>query len=181
MVESVFGYQVTVATFAGLLVAAAISDVISYKIPNKLVLGILLVYPLHVALSPVAVDWLAALALFGGTLAIGFILFATKIFGAGDAKLIAATVLWAGPALAPLALLICALSGGLVAIVMLSPLRFAVAGALSSLGRESLSNAVLAKQIPYGVPIALGGLFVAWALLAGAGTVAPFADRPGIN
>jgi len=35
--------------------------------------------------------------------------------------------------------------------------------------------------MPYGIAIALGGLFVAWALLTADGTLAPFAERPGIN
>lgn len=181
MIESALGNQVVVAAFAVLLAAAAVSDVRSYKIPNKIVLAILLLYPVHVVVTPLPVDWLMALAVFVASLAIGFVLFATKIFGAGDAKLIAATMLWAGPTLAPLSLLICALSGGAIALLMLSPARFVIAGALSSMGRESASNAVLAKHMPYGVPIALGGLFVAWALLTADGTLAPLVDRPAIN
>lgn len=181
MTESALGNQIAVAAFAVLLAAAAVADVRTYKIPNKIVLGILVVYPLHVILSPVPVDWLMGLAVFAVSLAIGFVLFATKIFGAGDAKLIAAAMLWAGPVLAPLALLICALSGGLIALVMISPARFVIANALSSLGRESLSEAVLAKHMPYGVPIALGGLFVAWALLTAGGTLTPLAERSAIN
>lgn len=181
MIDSALGNQIAVVAFAVLLAAAAVSDIRTYKIPNKVVLGILLVYPLHVALSPVPVDWLMALGVFAISLAAGFVLFATKVFGAGDAKLIAGTMLWAGPVLAPLALLICALSGGVIALVMLSPARFVIANALSSLGRDSLSEAVLAKHMPYGVPIALGGLFVAWALLTADGTLTPLAERPGIN
>lgn len=181
MTESALGNQIAVAAFAVLLATAAVSDIRTYKIPNKVVLGMLLVYPLHVVLSPVPVDWLMGLAVFGISLGVGFVLFATKIFGAGDAKLIAATMLWAGPVLAPLAVLICALSGGVIALVMLSPARFVIANALSSLGRDSLSEAVLAKHMPYGVPIALGGLFVAWALLTADGTLTPLVERPGIN
>jgi len=181
MFESILGYQVTVGFFAGLLLVAAVSDIISYKIPNKVVLAIILLYPVLVLVSPHRVDWISAILVAAIALAIGFVLFATKKLGAGDAKLMAATMLWAGPILAPPALLICALSGGAIALVMLSPARFVIAGALSSLGRSSASDSLLSKEMPYGIAIALGGLFVAWALLTADGTLAPFAERPGIN
>lgn len=181
MLESVLGNQIAVAAFAALVVAAAVSDLRTYRIPNKIVLAILLVYPVHVAASPAPVDWPMALAIFAGTLAIGFVLFAVKAFGAGDAKLLAATMLWAGPAVAPLALIVCLFAGGIVAGLMLTRARIIIAGALSSVGRESLSEAFLSKHMPYGVPIALGGLFVAWALLTADGTLAPFLQHPEIN
>ena len=87
-------------------------------------------------------------------------------FGAGDAKLLAAVMLWAGPALAPLALIVCTLSGGLLALILLSKVRVHLADALSAVGRQAASEAVLSKEMPYGVPIALGGFVVCWALFA---------------
>lgn len=181
MVESVLGNQIAVGAFAALLVIAAVSDIRTYRIPNNVVLAILLIYPVHAVVSPAPVDWLTGLAVFAAALAVGFVLFATKFFGAGDAKLIAATMLWAGPVLALPALLICALSGGILALILLSPLRFVVVNALSSISRESPGGAAPARQMPYGVPIALGGLFVAWALLTADGTFAPLLERPGIH
>lgn len=178
MFESILGYQVTIGMFAGLLLAAAVSDIISYTIPNKIVITILLLYPVYVLVSPFPIAWLASLAVFAGTLGVGFVLFATKVFGAGDAKLLAATMLWAGPKLAPLALLICVLCGGLLALLMLSRLRFVVAGALSSIGKDALGDAVLAKHMPYGVPIALSGIFVGWALLMAAGGAPAIGGAP---
>lgn len=154
----------TIALFAGLLVFAAMSDVVSYKIPNKAVVAILAVYPVHVLASPAPVDWLLALVVFAITLLIGFGLFATGKFGAGDAKLLATVMLWAGPALAPLALIVCTVSGGLLALIVLSRLRQVFANALSAAGRQAASEALLSKEMPYGVPIALGGLVVCWAL-----------------
>lgn len=164
MVESALGNHIAIGLFAGLLLMAAASDVISYKIPNKVILAILAVYPVHVLVSPVPVDWLLGLATFAIALALGFALFATGKFGAGDAKLLAAVMLWAGPKLALPTLLICAILGGIVALAMLTPLRLVVASALSSVGRQAASEAVLTKEIPYGVPIALSGLVVCWAL-----------------
>ena len=165
MFESVVGNQITIGVFIGLLLVAAVSDVISYKIPNVVVIAVLLFYPVHVLVSPVRVDWVLGLAVFCVSLGIGFGLFATGAFGAGDAKLLGAVMLWAGPTLAPLALIVCALAGGILALVMLSKMRFLIANVLQFLGNERLGDAFLARQMPYGVPIALGGFSIAWALL----------------
>lgn len=164
MFESAAGNLVTIVVFAGLLMLAAASDVISYKIPNKVVLAILAVYPLHVLVSPAPVDWLMGLATFAISLAIGFALFATGKFGAGDAKLLAAVLLWAGPEFAPFVAIVCAILGGILALIMLSPLRFVLAGMLASAGRQAASEAVLSKDLPYGVPIAFSGLLLCWML-----------------
>lgn len=168
MFESVYASQVSVACFVGLLLSAAASDILFYKIPNVIVLAILLLYPVFVLVSPMEVDWLMGLAVFAGAIVVGMVLTATRVLGAGDAKLLAAVLLWAGPTLAPLALIICALVGGLVAIIMIGPARFYIASALSSLGSQTLSNAFLAKHMPYGVAIAAGGFFVAWVLATAA-------------
>lgn len=168
MFESVYASQVSVACFVGLLLAAAASDIVSYKIPNVVVLSILLLYPVFLLVTPAEVDWPMGLAVFAGAIAVGMVLTATGVLGAGDAKLLAAVLLWAGPSLAPLALIICALVGGVLAIFMLTPIRFFVASAFSSLGSQTLSNMMLAKNMPYGVAIAAGGLFVAWALATAA-------------
>lgn len=167
MFESALASQVSVALFMALLLAAALSDIAYYKIPNVVVLAMLALYPVFVLVNPEPVDWVWALGVAAIALAIGFTLFATKIFGAGDVKLAVAMLLWAGPGLAPIALLVCAMVGLVIGVVMLSPLRFMIAGALSSIGQRSLGESVLAKNMPYGVAISAGGFFVGWALLAG--------------
>lgn len=169
MIESAFGNHITILLCAVLLVLAAVSDVISYKIPNKVVVAILAIYPVHVLVSPVSVDWLAGLATFAVSLTIGFGLFATGKFGAGDAKLMAAVMLWAGPQLALMTVIICSLLGGLQALIMLSPIRFTIANALSSVGQPAASEALLTREMPYGLPIALSGIFVCWGLFVSSG------------
>lgn len=165
MFESVHASQVSVACFVALLLVAAVSDVISYRIPNVVVLAILLLYPVYVIVTPATVDWPWALAVFAAAIVAGMALSAAGIVGAGDAKLLAAVLLWAGPALTPLTLLICALTGGVIAAIMMTRARLYLAGAFSTLGSETLSNAMLAKNMPYGVAITAGGLFVAWVLI----------------
>lgn len=168
MLESVHASQVSVACFVALLLVAAASDVVSYKIPNVVVLAILLLYPVYVIVTPAEVDWPWALAVFAGTIAIGMGLNAAGVFGAGDAKLLAAVLLWAGPVLAPLTLIISLIVGGVISAIMWTRVRFVLAGAFASLGSQTLSNAMLAKNMPYGVAIAAGGLFVAWVLFTAA-------------
>ena len=165
MLESVQASQVSIACFVALLLVAAASDVVSYKIPNAVVLAILLLYPIHVIVTPADVDWPWALAVFAAAILVGMGLSAAGVFGAGDAKLLAAVLLWAGPVLAPLTLLICAITGGVIAAIMMTRARFILAGAFSTLGSQTLSNAILAKNMPYGVAITAGGLFVAWVLM----------------
>ncbi len=165
MFESVPASQVSVACFVALLLVAAASDIVSYRIPNVVVLAILLLYPVYVVVTPSDVDWPWALAVFAAAIVVGMGLSAAGIFGAGDAKLLAAVLLWAGPVLAPLTLLICAIAGGIIAAIMMTRARFILAGAFESLGSPTLSNAMLAKNMPYGVAITAGGLFVAWVLL----------------
>lgn len=165
MLESVQASQVSVACFVALLLVAAASDVVSYKIPNAVVVAILLLYPVYLVVTPANVDWPWALGVFAAAIVVGMGLSAAGIFGAGDAKLLAAVLLWAGPALAPLTLVICLIIGGVISAIMLTRFRFVLAGAFSSLGSQTLSNAMLAKNMPYGVAITVGGLFVAWVLM----------------
>lgn len=169
MIESALGNLITLILCAGLLLLAAGSDAISHKIPNKVVVAILAIYPLHVLVSPVTVDWLGGLEVFGIALAIGFALFATIKFGAGDAKLMAAVMLWAGPGLALPTVFVFSILGGIQGLIMLTPIRFVIANALSSAGRQDASEAILTRQMPYGVPIALSGIFVCWGLFVSSG------------
>jgi prepilin peptidase CpaA len=86
--------------------------------------------------------------------AVAAALFAGNILGGGDAKLLGAVALWAGPAWVLEALLVTALLGGVAAVarllrpIFLTPVLGPQPGA-----RET--------SLPYGVAIAGGGLWVA--------------------
>ncbi|MDH5412147.1 MAG: prepilin peptidase [Alphaproteobacteria bacterium] len=167
MFESAYASQVSIACFLALVLVAAATDVAMYRIPNIVVLMILVLYPIYVIAAPGEQPWLAAVGIFVFTIAVGIPLAHFRIFGAGDMKLLAAILLWAGPALAPLAVLFSALSGGLIAVLMLTKVRFVIAGAFTSMGKESLGKMFLAKNMPYGVGLAFGGVFVGWGLMVG--------------
>jgi prepilin peptidase CpaA len=128
-----------------------------YRIPNVVVLMILVLYPIYVIVAPGEQEWLV----------VGIPLAHFKIFGGGDMKLLAGILLWAGPALALPALFIAMVAGGLVSLLMVTNVRFVIANALTSIGRESLGKIFLAKNMPYGVGLAFGGVFVGWGLMVG--------------
>lgn len=136
---------------AGLLIAAAIKDAYTYKIPNILCAALLLLFPLFVMTAPRPVEWDQHLMVFGLMLISGFAMFMGNLAGAGDIKLMAATGLWAGPHLVAVFLIMTAIAGGLVALTMalLTYMR-------NFSGKQAL--AIAKVPIPYGIAIAVGGL-----------------------
>ena len=155
--------------------AAAVSDLVRRKIPNRLVLaGIAVALMLHLWLSPqrLPLDWL-------GGMATGFLLFlplyALRGMAAGDVKLIAMVGAFAGPW--PV-LQICFATfvlGGLMAVLMITyqgkwraclgnlrqllwPMIARIAGI--PLAPAALGSAASVGNMPYGLAIALGCLAV---------------------
>lgn len=161
MFESSFDLLIIFAASLALLWAAA-SDAMRFTIPNGAVLALaalFLPYAL-IELSPLAILAHAGVALTA--FAIGAGLFALRVMGGGDVKLIAAVGLWAGPALALPSLLMMALAGGALALCMIAinavRLRLAVAG-LATPGPMLKS-----LPLPYGLAIATAGLWVLFTL-----------------
>jgi prepilin peptidase CpaA len=123
----------------------------------------------YVAGTPVEA-WPWALAIAAAVLAVGAVLFAFDIMGGGDVKLLAVCVLWAGPALAPSFILLTALVGGALALLYLMWGRY-VAPALQLRAFSAIPNLPAGagtgggQILPYGVAIAVSGLFVVAELL----------------
>ncbi len=147
-----------IVLFLGLLSTAAVFDVREYRIPNRLCLAIAALYPFHVLASPRPVDWAAALAVALMVLFTCAALFMVRAIGGGDAKLIAATALWAGPSGIFEFLMVTTFAGGLIGLAMMTPLRYGLAG-------RPAGAAPLKQVIPYGLPIAAGGCLVGLRLL----------------
>ncbi len=137
---------------------AAKSDISSMTIPNRLTIG------LAIAFFPVALllgfdfgQWGTHLGLGLLALVIGMVLFAMRAMGGGDAKLIAATVLWLNGQGALAFVLYTALAGGVLTLSLMWA-RKNVAQYAPALP-TSLSRHLEAKgDIPYGVAICAGGL-----------------------
>ena len=136
------------AALAIALLIAAITDLRSRRIANRLNLAIALGAPLFwwangLALWPdIALQFACALATF----AVLSILFALRAMGGGDVKLLTALALWIAPPLFLNLVVMMALLGGLLT------LGFGL-WHLMRRQRDKLS-------IPYGVAIALAGLWV---------------------
>lgn len=158
--------------FPLLMIVAGAGDVLSLRIPNLLCGAIgLLFLPFAVATGMPA--WLIAvhLATCLAVLVIGYGLFSLGLIGGGDAKLMAAAVLWLGLPCALLFIMYTALAGGLLAAAI--GLMFMLdleAGQRSA--RLNRLFAGLRPGIPYGFAIAAGAILATssswWMRAAGA-------------
>ncbi|MEL6789394.1 MAG: prepilin peptidase [Pseudomonadota bacterium] len=146
------------AVFPAALIAAAINDITSFKIPNWI--SVLLISAFPVAAVATGTDfsflWQGAL-LAVGMLIVGFALFAFKIAGGGDGKLLAAVAPWVGFEFLMPFLMVTALAGGAMAIAIL---MFRQSPIMPFYGRVPWLMEIHQSKsgIPYGVAIAVGGL-----------------------
>ena len=136
------------AALAAILVFAAVVDVRTFTISNRLNLTVALLAPVYwasVELSPwpgIAVQLAAAATVF--VLLAGA--FYAGMMGGGDVKLAAALALWVSPFTPVKFLILMSLAGGVLTLVVLAAHR-----ARKAEGRP---------EIPYGVAIAFGGLAI---------------------
>jgi prepilin peptidase CpaA len=133
--------------FASLLIAAAVSDIRGYRIPNAIIGALVLVFIVSCAFGlhrPLAPHLIA----FAMAFVFGAALFFGRLWGGGDAKLLAAIGLYLEPRQVLALLLITALAGGALAAGVL--VRRAAAG----------SNLQHNDKIPYGVALAFGGVAI---------------------
>lgn len=155
----------TICIFALIVAAAAYQDVKSFTLPNIYSLCVVILYPAYVLSTSGAVEWLPALGIAALTLVVGFIFFALKLCGGGDAKLLAAVSLWAGPALMVDFILVTTLSGGLVAVSLWLLHRVSFMVPFLPQGLSWNSGTFAKKPMPYGAAIAVGAVYVAFTLL----------------
>lgn len=150
--------------FAGLMLAAAISDIRALRIPNRIPLAAVLLYPVHVLWAQTPIDWAGALAIASVALALGFILFKFRIVGGGDAKLFAAAALWAGPELVIPFALSTAIAGGVLAAFFWLMHHLPLLGIPVALPSTAAAADFGKQPLPYGVAIALGAASVTFTL-----------------
>jgi prepilin peptidase CpaA len=146
-------------TFTLLLAAAAVSDFVSQRIPNWIVLALLALFLIQAGRHLPAVYWLGQLGAGGLLLVIGIVLYTLGQLGAGDAKLIAALGVWAGfSALLP-TLMIISLAGLVVAGVLVAA-RLLPWRRLDP-GERRPKALTKGGGIPFGIAIAAGSLLSA--------------------
>jgi prepilin peptidase CpaA len=131
--------------FQLLLMAAALSDARSYRIPNPIPAALLGTFVLLMLAGGAGAAPLVALAAFGLAFAFGLGLWWFGVWGGGDAKLVAAVAPWVGLAGLPRLVVVMALAGGLLALAVLLKARL------------SPSAAERPRHVPYGIAIAVAG------------------------
>ena len=141
-----------------LLLTAAYTDLSSFKIPNWISLALLAAFIPAALFSGLGIVQIGAHLLVGFVaLIIGAALFFLRVWGGGDAKLIAAVSVWIGAAGVSQLILGIAMFGGLLAIFLIIGRRMRIQSST-----QWVANLFSPKKgAPYGVAIALGGLWAA--------------------
>jgi prepilin peptidase CpaA len=146
------------SAFPAAMVLAALTDIYDFKIPNWISVLLVVCYLCAGALIHAPTGMMIEGMLFGcAMLVVGFILFAVKFFGGGDAKLLAATAPWIGLSGFSSFLFITVFAGGILALVLIAFRRapmlpiYAHAPFLIRMHQNR-------HEIPYAVAIVAGGL-----------------------
>jgi prepilin peptidase CpaA len=146
--------------FPAFMAFAACSDLITMKITNKLVLGLLASFFIVALVAGMPLQTIG-LHVSAGLLmlAISFGLFALNWIGGGDAKLIAATSLWFGFTNLFQFLLLGALFGGALTLALLAVRRMPLPVQLKTVTWiDRLHDGK--TGVPYGIALAAAGLIV---------------------
>jgi prepilin peptidase CpaA len=148
-----------------LLIGAAASDALSFRIPNWLTgLTAVLFFPMALAtgmpLHEFGVHLLAGVLLF----ILGFAFFQLKLFGGGDAKLMAAAGLWFGTSQILPFLFMTAMAGGVLGFVIgiwsMTSISWEIHAENVDLGGVGKKLRALKPNVPYGLAFAIGGIIV---------------------
>jgi prepilin peptidase CpaA len=140
------------------LIAAAISDALTFLIPNRYVAAILVAFFIYAIGKPLPF-WVSGFVAAAICFAVGLVLF-ERVLGGGDVKLATACALWAGSDQAILLAFVTALAGGVLAVAQLTPLhRLMPAPPAGAVGGTDFRSK-LRRPVPYGVAIAIGGVCV---------------------
>jgi prepilin peptidase CpaA len=158
----------TVAAAVGLLVfvfamvSAAVSDFMTYKIRNTLILTLLLSYFVFAPIVGIPGHEIGrSVAVAGAVLLVSFALFAAGWIGGGDAKLAAVTTLWLGANNAVAYLVFLSLLGGVLAVIVYCCRTWPLPERLvNTIWIARLRGRVKGAELPYGVAITLAGLCI---------------------
>ena len=148
---------ISTLVFLGLVLTAAVEDALSFTIPNWVSLALLVAFGPAAFAVGMPLPTIALNVGFGAAaLVAGMVMFALRWLGGGDAKLLAAVSLWLGWTAAPTFLIGTAMTGGVLAIMLLT-VRSTALRPLILLGPRWVTRlAEPGEGVPYGVPIAVG-------------------------
>jgi prepilin peptidase CpaA len=142
-----------IAILCALVVAAGVQDFLRLRISNVFPLAVLVAALVAMSLRGWSIDAWENFVVFGILLTLGTFLFAGGYMGGGDVKLFATVGLWTDFERALLLLPAVLLTGGVLALLLLSR-------RLLPLPANGAGGARKNKKVPYGVAIAIGTLIV---------------------
>lgn len=141
-----------------LAIVAALNDLTTMKIPNWISIALIFGFfpiALYFKLPLIVVGTSAGLAIAALLISMG--MFALKWIGGGDAKLMAASVLWLGVSASLPFMLYTALAGGAFCLLLIMARKHLPL--FSQIGPSWVTRLMQPKgDIPYGVAIAIGAL-----------------------
>ncbi len=154
-----FGFtEFLLAALAIILVVAAVIDVRTFTISNRLNATVALMAPLY--WWSIALPWWPDIAIqVGVALAVFTVLaitFYIGMMGGGDVKLAAALALWFSPRSTIQFLVIMSLAGGLLTLVVMILHRRKSRRELATDPEKEIAK----PEVPYGVAIAIGALWI---------------------
>lgn len=152
--------EIILVVFPAILIVAAVFDLMTMTIPNRISLLLVALFPVAALLagfSGVEIGWHVLAG--AGFLALGFAMFAMNWIGGGDAKLAAATALWIGPAALLEWTVLFALFGGVLTFGLLAMRRMMLPLVLINqpwIGRLHDPR----TGVPYGIALSAAGLLI---------------------
>ena len=140
--------EILLGILALLLIVAAVIDVRTFTISNRLNLAVALMAPLYwwSAHLPLWPDIGIQVAIAAGVFALLAVAFYAGMMGGGDVKLAAALALWFSPQSTLRFLVFMSIAGGVLTLVVV--------------GLHRLKKKPGKPEVPYGVAIAVGGLLI---------------------
>lgn len=159
MIDSVLIYGLLLV-FPALMAFAAMMDLITMTIPNRISIALIMGFlAAALAVGMPMEQFLTHVAVGLVVLAIGIVLFAARVVGGGDAKLLAAASLWIGVDQLALYMMYVGLIGGLLSITILM-FRSVVLPPYVTEQRWVLRLHSGTADVPYGIAIGGAGLAV---------------------
>lgn len=140
------------------LAFAALNDLLSMTIPNRIPLLLLFSFGLVAPFSGMDLQTYATSFLAGAVVLLAcFAMFAANVMGGGDAKLLTATAVWYGFNISLIEFLLSvAFMGGVLTLGIL--LLRSRSQEIMTAGLPIPDSLLVAKKIPYGIGIAVAGL-----------------------
>lgn len=156
------------AIFSFCVLYAAITDIGGLRIPNLVSITLIAAFFLHALAAGQGSNLKSHIAVAAITFAVTFAFYLRGWFGAGDAKLVSAIMLWAGPSSGLEFITILAVAGGIFAFILLC-----VGKALKTfpaffihVPRRGPIQWARHGVLPYGVPIMIAA-FAVWPSIFG--------------